>query len=93
MTPTKPTPGYYGVLVKIVIALVSTLTIVFMTTMGYVSGQATSAHNAAEATATLHLQDMSKVRSRISTTETYQREVLRRLESIEQKLDSTGGGE
>jgi len=72
---------------KLVGTLAVLIVTVLMGTLGFVSGQARSAHAAADATTQMHLQDMSAMRERISTAETYQIEVLRRLARIELKLE------
>jgi hypothetical protein len=72
-------------------ALVLVVT-VLMGTLGFVSGLARHAQHSTDALTEKHLEDMSDMRERVSTAETYQREVLRRLERIEQKLHEHDNG-
>jgi len=72
---------------KLALVLVSCIVTIGMGVLGYVSGQTAITHSEVEAMAIQHVRDISTMSERISQAEVYQREVLRRLERIESKLE------
>ena len=86
---------------KITAALIAMAMVMLAGSLGFIHGQAANAVSIAitasrdskqldAAARELHFKDMGTIRQRVATTEAYHKEVLRRLERIERKIE-TGG--